>query len=80
VEEFAEAKRLAKGVDLIAANQVASETGGFERDENALTLCWQTGKERLPLMDKTSLARRLAERITTQYHADKGRGAEGKSS
>lgn len=80
VEEFAEAKRLAKGVDLIAANQVASETGGFERDENALTLCWQTGKEQLPLMDKSSLARRLAERITTQYHANRARDAEKKGS
>ena len=76
VEEFAEAKRLAKGVDLIAANQVGGDEGGFEREENALILCWQTGKERLPLMDKPRLARRLAERIATQYHAKNGSGAD----
>jgi phosphopantothenoylcysteine decarboxylase/phosphopantothenate--cysteine ligase len=69
VEEFAEAKRQAKGVDLIAANRVGGETGGFEGDENALILSWQGGGEPLPLMDKMALARRLAERIATQYHA-----------
>ncbi len=72
VDDFAEAKRLNKGVDLIAANQVASETGGFERDENALTLCWQMGKEALPLMGKVELSRLLAERIAKQYHAKHG--------
>ncbi len=72
VEDFAEAKRLAKGVDLIAANQVGGETGGFEDDENALILRWQGGRESLPLMDKMALARRLAERIAAQYHAQRG--------
>jgi len=69
VEEYAEAKRLAKGVDMIAANRVGADSGGFERDENALILSWQTGREQLPLMDKPKLARFLAERIATQYHA-----------
>ncbi|MEJ2394587.1 MAG: bifunctional phosphopantothenoylcysteine decarboxylase/phosphopantothenate--cysteine ligase CoaBC [Candidatus Thiodiazotropha sp.] len=69
VEDFAEAKRLSKGVDLIAANEVGKGAGGFERDDNALILSWQSGKQRLPLMDKKELARRLAERIVKQYHA-----------
>jgi phosphopantothenoylcysteine decarboxylase / phosphopantothenate---cysteine ligase len=69
VEDFAEAKRLAKGVDLIAANEVGKGAGGFERDDNALILRWQSGRERLPLMDKKALARRLAERIVKRYHA-----------
>lgn len=72
LEEFAQAKRLAKGIDLIAANQVAGDTGGFEREENALFVCWDRGTERLPLMDKPRLARHLAERIATQYHAKCG--------
>ncbi len=75
VEDFAEAKRLSKGVDLIAANEVGKGAGGFERDDNALILSWQSGKQRLPLMDKKELARRLAERIVKQYHA-KQRGIE----
>jgi len=74
VEDFAEAKRLAKGVDLIAANRVGGESGGFERDENALVLRWRDGREVLPMMDKRSLSRRLAECIATQYHARSGDG------
>jgi phosphopantothenoylcysteine decarboxylase/phosphopantothenate--cysteine ligase len=69
VEAFAEAKRLAKGVDMIAANQVGSGEGGFEGDENALVLLWHEGKVSLPMMDKVHLARRLAEHIARQYHA-----------
>ena len=69
VEEFAEAKRLAKGVDMIAANRVGSTAGGFERDENALVLLWADGKTSLPMMDKALLARRLAESIVERYHA-----------
>jgi phosphopantothenoylcysteine decarboxylase/phosphopantothenate--cysteine ligase len=72
LEDFAEAKRRDKGVDLIAANRVAGETGGFERDDNALMVRWRTGGETLPLMDKGELARRLAERIAEQYHAEHG--------
>jgi phosphopantothenoylcysteine decarboxylase/phosphopantothenate--cysteine ligase len=72
VEEFAEKKRVAKGVDLIAANRVASGMGGFEGDENALTLLWQAGKEVLPLMSKTALARRVAASITRHYLAKQG--------
>jgi len=69
LESFAEAKRLAKGVDLIAANRVGIAEGGFESDDNALLLLWSGGREALPSMDKAALARRLAERIATQYHA-----------
>ncbi len=69
VEAFAEAKRLAKGVDMIAANQVGSGEGGFEGDENALILLWHEGKVSLPMMDKVHLARRLAEHIARRYHA-----------
>lgn len=44
VEAYAEAKRLAKGVDMIAANQVGTSEGGFESDRNALTLLWEGGR------------------------------------
>ncbi|MBA1330710.1 phosphopantothenoylcysteine decarboxylase, partial [Candidatus Endoriftia persephone str. Guaymas] len=40
VKAYAEEKRRAKRIDLIAANRVAAAEGGFERDENALTLLW----------------------------------------
>lgn len=67
VEAYAEAKRLAKGVDMIAANQVGTSEGGFESDRNALTLLWEGGRESLPMMNKTQLARQLADRIKAHY-------------
>ncbi|MBW9256588.1 MAG: bifunctional phosphopantothenoylcysteine decarboxylase/phosphopantothenate--cysteine ligase CoaBC [Candidatus Thiodiazotropha sp. (ex. Lucinisca nassula)] len=71
VEAYAEAKRQAKGLDLIAANQVAAKEGGFESDQNALLLLWQGGREVLPMMSKHQLARQLVERISEQYHASR---------
>jgi phosphopantothenoylcysteine decarboxylase/phosphopantothenate--cysteine ligase len=69
VEAYAEGKRQAKGLDLIAANQVAAREGGFESDQNALLLLWQGGRDVLPMMSKHQLARELVERISEQYHA-----------
>lgn len=77
VETFAETKRRAKGVDVIAANQVGSVEGGFESDRNALVLLWEGGRESLPMMDKQLLARLLAVRIEALYHAQTGTGADG---
>ncbi|MCG7956908.1 MAG: bifunctional phosphopantothenoylcysteine decarboxylase/phosphopantothenate--cysteine ligase CoaBC [Candidatus Thiodiazotropha endolucinida] len=71
VEAYAEAKRQAKGLDLIAANQVAAKEGGFESDQNALLLLWHGGREVLPMMSKHQLARQLVERISEQYHASR---------
>ena len=71
VEAYAESKRQAKGLDLIAANQVAVKEGGFESDQNALLLLWQGGREVLPMMSKHQLAKQLVERISEQYHASR---------
>ena len=68
LEIHAEAKRRAKGVDLIAANLVAAGLGGFETEENALLLLWEGGKVQFPLMNKSDLARQVAEQISQQYH------------
>jgi phosphopantothenoylcysteine decarboxylase/phosphopantothenate--cysteine ligase len=69
LEEYAETKRRAKGIDMIAANLVDAPEGGFERDENALTLLWEGGHERFPLAPKSLLARQLAARIAEHFHA-----------
>ena len=42
--EYAQEKRKAKGVDMIAANLVAAAEGGFERDENSLIVLWEEGE------------------------------------
>ena len=69
LEHFAEQKRLAKSIDLIAANKVGTETGGFECSNNALLLLWCGGKREFPMMPKPQLATQLAVTIAERYHA-----------
>lgn len=67
VEQSALAKLSAKNLDMIAANQVGGEQGGFDRDENALLVLWNGGRCDLPLMSKTRLAHALAALIAERY-------------
>lgn len=60
--EYAAAKRVAKGMDLICANQVGVDQG-FDRPDNALTLIWHDGQEALPQAPKTDLAVAIIARI-----------------
>ena len=69
VETYAEAKRRAKGLDMIAANQVGADKGGFEREQNALLLLWEGGRRELPMMPKPELAKQLAAIVAERYHA-----------
>jgi phosphopantothenoylcysteine decarboxylase / phosphopantothenate---cysteine ligase len=70
----AQAKRLAKGVDLIAANRVGKGLG-FNSEENALHVFWEKGERKLPLTVKDKLARQLlnliAEQFQKSHHQDK---------
>ena len=63
----AEEKRRRKGVDMIAANLVGAAEGGFERDDNALTVLWEGGHRELPLSGKRQLADRLVALIAERY-------------
>jgi phosphopantothenoylcysteine decarboxylase/phosphopantothenate--cysteine ligase len=69
VEQYADEKRRRKQLDMVAANRVGRREGGFESDQNALLILWQNGREELPMMIKSVLAKRLAERIASQYRA-----------
>jgi len=71
VTEYAEEKRQLKRVDMIAANLVGAEQGGFERDENALTVLWDGGSKNLPMARKEKLAQSLVAIITERYYAEK---------
>ncbi len=65
--EYAEEKRCRKGVDMIAANLVGGAAGGFERDENALTVLWDGGRCELPMVNKQALSERLVTVVTEHY-------------
>ena len=68
VEEQARAKLQAKGLDMIAANRVGGATGGFEREDNALTVIRRDGRlNHLPLMPKAHLAEALTDLIAETY-------------
>ncbi len=70
----AEAKRRAKGVDLMAANLVGAARGGFESDENALTLTWEGGQLDLPMAPKAALAAAVVDVVAARYHAVRAAG------
>jgi phosphopantothenoylcysteine decarboxylase/phosphopantothenate--cysteine ligase len=69
LEEQALKKLETKGLDMIAANLVGGETGGFERTENALLILWPGGRGSLPLGPKSRLADDLADLIVERYLA-----------
>ncbi|NOT85179.1 MAG: bifunctional phosphopantothenoylcysteine decarboxylase/phosphopantothenate--cysteine ligase CoaBC [Methylococcaceae bacterium] len=57
-----------KQLDMVAANWVGREQGGFESDQNALTVFWNTGQQTFALMDKTILATQLIHLIATRFN------------
>lgn len=65
--EHAQAKRVAKAVDMIAANWVGRADSGFDSDNNALQLFWQDGGIELSFASKERLARELVGVIARRY-------------
>jgi phosphopantothenoylcysteine decarboxylase / phosphopantothenate---cysteine ligase len=59
----ATAKREAKQVDLIVANDVSREDAGFEVDTNAVIIVGPDGPETLPLQAKSRVAMSILDRI-----------------
>ncbi|NOX08896.1 MAG: bifunctional phosphopantothenoylcysteine decarboxylase/phosphopantothenate--cysteine ligase CoaBC [Gammaproteobacteria bacterium] len=70
--KYAQAKRKAKGLDMIAANQVGIEGRGFDSENNELHLFWDGGEEVLPLDTKAHLARQLIVVLAQQYVENRG--------
>jgi phosphopantothenoylcysteine decarboxylase/phosphopantothenate--cysteine ligase len=66
LEQYAQKKRLRKGVELIVANRVGHGRG-FESDDNELLLVWEGGTCWLAKDSKARLARQLIEKITSLY-------------
>jgi len=59
----ASAKRLAKQVDLIVANDVSRSDAGFAVDTNEVTIVGPDGAEALPLQSKARVAAAILDRI-----------------
>ncbi len=67
VRENALAKLNSKSLDMIAANEVGKEQGGFDSNENALSIYWQNGEQQLPMANKNTIARQLMTIITEKF-------------
>ncbi len=68
LEDYAQRKLRDKNLDMIAANWVGRERGGFDSEENALHVFWQGGQQHLPMTDKKTLAKQLLVLIAEKFH------------
>jgi phosphopantothenoylcysteine decarboxylase/phosphopantothenate--cysteine ligase len=65
----ARAKRRAKHVDLMVANDVSRFDAGFESEMNAVTLVTADGERAVPLQAKTGVARAILDHVETMLIA-----------
>lgn len=70
VEAKAKQKLARKELDMIIANQVAGEQGGFHSDSNAVSVLWDGGKKDFPLQVKSELAQQLIAFIVNRIMTD----------
>ncbi len=68
LEQYAKAKLSKKNLDMIAANWVGQEQGGFDSDENALQIYWPSGHQSLNMTDKKQLAKQLISLIVEKMN------------
>ena len=67
--EKARAKRAAKQVDLIVANDVSKSDRGFDATSNEVTLVGPEGEETIPLQGKDRIAAAILDRVELLFHA-----------
>ena len=76
VEHNARNKLEAKGIDMIAVNDVGNQAIGFNSANNAMTLMWRqaadVGSERLALSSKDEIAARIIARAAERLNAKGG--------
>lgn len=68
LENYALGKLNAKNLDMIAANWVGGQEGGFDKDLNALDVYWPEGHAHFPMTDKRTLALQLLRLIAEKLH------------
>ncbi|MDO9170123.1 MAG: bifunctional phosphopantothenoylcysteine decarboxylase/phosphopantothenate--cysteine ligase CoaBC [Methylobacter sp.] len=64
LEHYAQDKLARKNLDMIAANWVGRDLGGFDSEQNALQVFWQQGQKTLTMTDKNQLAEQLIRLIS----------------
>ncbi len=69
LEAYALNKLTRKNLDMIAANWVGREQGGFDSEQNALEVFWKDGKKILAMTDKKRLAEQLIGLIAEKLKA-----------
>jgi phosphopantothenoylcysteine decarboxylase/phosphopantothenate--cysteine ligase len=67
LEDYARDKLIRKKLDMIAANWVGQEQGGFDSEQNALHVFWKSGDKTFLMMDKTQLAEQLISLIAERF-------------
>lgn len=68
LETYALSKLLNKNLDMIAANWVGRNEGGFDKDQNALNVYWPNGHAHLAMTSKQLLSKQLLHLIAKRLH------------
>lgn len=64
LEQYAQNKLVGKNLDMIAANWVGRDIGGFDSEQNALHVFWKQGQKTLAMTNKNQLAEQLIRLIS----------------
>lgn len=70
VEDYARSKLENKKLNMIVANRVGNDCG-FDRDDNAATVLWRSGKQDFSTAAKSELARDLVKLIVEHFNTAK---------
>ncbi|MCQ8102766.1 bifunctional phosphopantothenoylcysteine decarboxylase/phosphopantothenate--cysteine ligase CoaBC [Methylomonas sp. SURF-2] len=68
LENYASQKLRDKNLDMIAANLVGQDEGGFDSERNALQVFWPGGGQHFAMTEKNHLAHQLLNLITEKFH------------
>lgn len=68
LEIYAQNKLKEKNLDIIAANWVGREQGGFDSEQNELQVFWKAGHKTLAMTNKTRLAEQFILLCAERFH------------
>lgn len=71
LENYAQKKLVQKNLDMVAANWVGLDQGGFDSDQNALQVFWNNGRKTLPMADKNQIAEQLLRLIANCFFLER---------